>query len=74
MGQILNDAKAKFYKKNRTLLQTLIDNCPMTDGVFNEILEAYEADEDATMDMMINCEEGKFERDFSGGWNFETND
>ena len=73
MGQILNDAKAKF-KTKKTLLQTLIDNCPMTDSTFDEILDAYDADEGATMDMMINCEEGKFDRDFSGGWGFEPND
>lgn len=71
---ILNDAKAKYYKKSKTLMQVLIENCPMTDSVFDEILEAYEADEGETMDEMINFEEGKFERDFSGGWTFESND
>ncbi len=72
MEIILNDSKAK-YKTKKTLLQTLIDNAPMTDCVFDSIIEAYESDEETAMELMIKCEEGKFERDFSGGWIFEPN-
>ncbi len=70
---ILNDAKAK-YKTKITLLQTLIENSPMSDSVFVEILEAYETDEDTAMELMVNCTEGKFTRDRSGGWDFEESD
>lgn len=70
---ILNDSLEK-YRTNKTLIETLIDNCPMNDYVFDCILEVYKTDEQEAMNLMVNCEEGKFERDFSGGWNFELND
>lgn len=69
MGQIINDAKAK-YKTAKTLLQTLIDNSPLSDSVFDEIIEAYDTDEDAAMTEMLMCEDGEFKRVFPGGWNY----
>ena len=72
MGIILNDAKAK-YKTKKTLLQTLITHSPMSDGAFEEIIEAYETDEQTAMDLMIGCKDGKFDRN-SNGWNFEPKD
>lgn len=73
MGVILNDAKAK-WKTKKTLLQTLIDACPMKDSEFTEILEAYETDEEEAMNLMVNCTDGKFSRPSGEGWEFELND
>ena len=72
MGHILNDSKAK-YKTNKTLLQTLIDNSPLSDHAFSEICEAYETDETEAMDLMINCESGEFLR-LDSGWEFVDNE
>lgn len=72
MGQILNDAKSK-YKTKKTLIQTLIDNSPLTDSDFNEIVEAYDSTEQEAMGLMIYCTEGRFDRDADGGWTFEPN-
>lgn len=70
---ILNDSKAKF-KTEKTLIQTLIEYSPMNDDTFTGILEVYDTEEGDAMELMINCKEGKFMRDFSGGWIFETDE
>lgn len=68
---ILNDAKAKYFSKNKTLVQVLIENCPMKDYIFVEICEAYDTNEDKAMDLMCKLpkEQGEFCR-LPDGWEF----
>jgi DNA-binding transcriptional regulator WhiA len=61
---ILNDSKAKYFKKGKSFIDVLIDNCPIKDYEFNEICEAYDITEDVAMEQMTKLpkDQGEFVR------------
>ncbi len=58
------------YKSDKTLLEVLSDNCPMSDHIFDDIIEDYETTEEVAMELMASCKTGKFRR-IDNKWHFD---
>lgn len=46
----------------------------LTDKVFEDVVEAYGADEEEVMEMMVNSNEYNFKRMLDKGWQVEKNE